>query len=74
MKLNFIIFSGSTETNAVWLPTNIDIGADDRSVTVPGLKPAQRYQFRLYAENMIGEGNPSDPMPVVPIEMPQQRK
>ena len=42
-------------------------------MTVSGLKPARRYQFRLYAENVIGEGDPSDSMPVIPIEMPQQR-
>ena len=70
----YFITLGSDGTVFGWVSTNLDIGADERSRSVSGLRPARKYQFRVFAENKIGEGEPSTPKPDVPIEMPQQRK
>ncbi len=40
--------------------------------TVPDLRPAMRYQFRVAAVNEVGEGPFSNPSNV--IDLPQQRK
>ena len=56
------------------MSTDLDIGADERSRSVSGLKPTRQYQFRIYAANKVGDSGPSVAKPDVPIEIPQQRK
>lgn len=40
--------------------------------TVPDLRPAMQYQFKVAAVNEVGQGSFSSPSDV--IELPQQRK
>lgn len=44
------------------------------SYVVTSLQPSRYYRFRISAVNSVGEGNASQPMPVVPIKMPTQRE
>ncbi|XP_052268400.1 protein sidekick-like [Dreissena polymorpha] len=60
------------ETTEYWQTSSPQILASARVTTVRGLRPARRYQFRMFAINDVGEGVPSSAEPRIPIEMPQQ--
>ncbi|XP_053386774.1 protein sidekick-1-like isoform X2 [Mercenaria mercenaria] len=58
--------------NGGWVTSDVGIQHSAREATVTGLRPAQHYQFRVFASNEIGEGLPSDPKPDPALEMPRQ--
>lgn len=53
-----------------WDIVNDNVSADTRWVLLNNLKAAAAYQFRVYAENSVGKGMPSEPSNVV--ELPQE--
>ncbi|XP_032667405.1 protein sidekick isoform X2 [Odontomachus brunneus] len=53
-----------------WDIVDNNVSADTRWVLLNNLKAAAAYQFRVYAENSVGKGMPSEPSNVV--ELPQE--
>ncbi|KZC09696.1 Protein sidekick [Dufourea novaeangliae] len=50
-----------------WITENDNVSAQSRWVLLNNLKAAAAYQFRVSAENSVGEGPPSDPSNVVAL-------
>ena len=55
-----------------WVTEYSNISANSRWVLFDNLKAAAAYQFRVSAENSVGEGPSSEPSNVVAL--PQERK
>ena len=55
-----------------WILADGNVDNSATSYTVPDLRPAVQYQFRVAAVNEVGEGSFSTPSDV--IDLPQQRK
>ncbi|XP_076288638.1 sidekick cell adhesion molecule isoform X2 [Lasioglossum baleicum] len=59
---------GPIPDNALnWITENDNVSAQSRWVLLNNLKAAAAYQFRVSAENSVGEGTPSDPSTVVAL-------
>lgn len=73
MCIFVIIFIGPIPDSALnWITECDNVSAQSRWVLLNNLKAAAAYQFRVSAENSVGEGPPSDPSNVVVL--PQERK
>ena len=55
-----------------WILADGNVDSSTTSYTVPDLRPAMQYQFRVAAVNEVGEGSFSAPSET--ISLPQQRK
>ena len=56
----------------MWILADGNVDSSATMYTVPDLRPAMVYQFRVAAVNEVGEGPYSSPSEA--IELPQQRK
>ena len=68
VSLNFHVLPDSPGN---WILADGNVDNTAVTYTVPDLRPAMQYQFRVAAVNEVGEGSFSSPSET--IDLPQQR-
>ncbi len=67
-----IIISCTLDSPGTWELSDGNVDSSATVYTVPDLRPASQYQFRVAAVNEVGEGSFSSPSDT--INLPQQRE